>query len=305
MLITKQSFRDGLVWILLSVATLAGVWSAYPYSVHQIGGHSGGSPYGRATGIIGTAMILFAMALIVRKTWRTLRVGRTYAWLHGHVWLGLVSFPVIWFHAGWRWGGPLTTWLMIIFSIVWVTGIIGLVIQNIVPRIMLDRLPRETIYSQLGEVGFRNLEAAQRIVDDWAEQNEAAGPSLLPGRVSPTEALRAFFTTRVQPFLLYGTNSGPRSYLTLNPAPAIPDNLRAIVPTPVSPGGKEFAAVRTRFVGLFDPLARLEAVVTEHEQHLLQRKLHWLMHGWLLLHVPMSIVMFVMIPVHAIYAIRY
>ena len=71
------------------------------------------------------------------------------------------------------------------------------------------------------------------------------------------------------------------------------------------PGAEAFAGIRNRFTTLFEPLCELEAIVMEHQQHLLQRKLHWLMHGWLLVHVPVSVVMFVMIPVHGAMALRY
>jgi len=37
-------------------------------------------------------MILFAMLLMARKTWRTLRVGSAYQWLQWHVWIALVSY---------------------------------------------------------------------------------------------------------------------------------------------------------------------------------------------------------------------
>jgi hypothetical protein len=303
MLITRQSLRDGLVWIALSAVALGGVWAAYPAAARRIGGPSGGSTYGLVTGGIGTAMILCAMALIVRKTWRTLRVGRTYAWLQGHVWLGLVSYPIICFHAGWRWGGPLTTWLMMAFTVVWITGIIGILIQNLVPRLMLDRLHQETIFSQLGQVGLKNLESARQIVDNWLEQNDS--PAATTTRANAGEELRKFFDGRVRPFLLYGVDPGPSSFLNPKPFVALPADLKAIAPTSTSPGPEAFAGMRTRFLTLFEPLTQLESLVIEHQQHLLQRKLHWVMHGWLLLHVPLSVVMFVMIPMHAIYALRY
>jgi hypothetical protein len=303
MIISRQSLRDGAVWIALGVLTLAGVWGAYPAAAHRIGGASGGSVYGITTGIIGTGMIVLAMALIVRKTWRTLRVGRTYGWLQGHVWLGLVSYPIICFHAGWRWGGPLTTWLMISFSIVWVTGIIGLVIQNLVPRVMFDRLPKETVYGQIGQVGLKNIEAARQIVENWVERNEAS--AVMSNRASAGEELRRFHKEQVQPFLLYGSGAGPRSFLDPRAAPMLPAELMKEASSSRVPGAEAFAGIRNRFTTLFEPLCELEAIVMEHQQHLLQRKLHWLMHGWLLVHVPVSVVMFVMIPVHGALALRY
>jgi hypothetical protein len=63
--------------------------------------------------------------------------------------------------------------------------------------------------------------------------------------------------------------------------------------------------MRQQKIALFEPLDRLEKLVAEHRQHLLQRKLHWLLHGWLLLHVPASVMLIVWIPVHVMFALRY
>jgi hypothetical protein len=277
MILTKTSIRDGIGWIALALFSLVAVAVAYWAGVRQTGHWSGGSGYGLAAGILGTAMIAFAMALLVRKTWRSLRFGGgSYAWLQGHVWLGLVSYFIIWFHAGWRWGGPLTTWLMICFTIVWASGVLGMLIQNIVPRVMFDRLPRELIYQQIPGEALRQLEEADELV-----ASATAGANS-----SASKELAQFYQSAVAPFLAHGAEAQ-------RPTASI------------APSAAAFADLRTRHATLAEPLAALERCVRDHQQRLLQRKLHWLLHGWLLLHVPLSVLMIVWVPVHAVFALRY
>src|SRR5205823_10463436 len=107
-----------------------------------------------------------------------------------------VSYPIIWLHAGGRWGGPLTTWLMWLFTIVWFSGIIGLIIQNILPRLMLLSVGGETIYDQIDRVARENLKVARRLV-----RKEASAP------------LRKFYEEQVRPYLAWRIDPGPASWL--------------------------------------------------------------------------------------------
>ena len=301
MIINRKTLRDGIGWIALSLCALVGVWVASRAAAPRPGGASGGSGAGLAAGIVGTAMIAFAMALIVRKTWRTLAAGGgSYAWLHGHVWLGFVSYFVIGIHAGWRWGGPLTWWLMLAFTLVWASGVLGLLIQNLVPRLMSASLPRELLYEQIRTESLRNLGAAR----------ELAAVPVAVGGAAPSAAvveLHDFFNARVLPFLAHGARGGPDTFLwpVFRGGPAPEDKSLSRQTTARPPPADAFARLRARHPSLSTRLDGLEACVRRHEQHLLQRRLHWVLHGWLLIHVPLSVVMVVLVPVHAVFAMRY
>ena len=75
------------------------------YAARSPSGPSGGSAIGLTFGIIGSAFMLFAGLLAARKKVPVWRLGRAQAWLRGHLWLGLLSLPMIFFHAGFRFGG--------------------------------------------------------------------------------------------------------------------------------------------------------------------------------------------------------
>src|SRR5262245_44815371 len=118
--------------MLLAVATTlyVGYARAWP------GGPSGRTWPGMLFGVAGTALMVFAGLLAVRKKILRLRVGSVSAWLRGHLWLGLLSVPLIFYHAAFRWGGALEVLLWITFAIVIASGIVGLALQNILPRMM-------------------------------------------------------------------------------------------------------------------------------------------------------------------------
>ena len=44
---------------------------------------------------------------------------------------------------------------------VWLTGILGLLLQNLVPRWLFHHVPQETIYDQIDRVARENLKAAR------------------------------------------------------------------------------------------------------------------------------------------------
>jgi len=58
-------------------------------------------------------------------------------------------------------------------------------------------------------------------------------------------------------------------------------------------------------VAAHDVLRDLEGICEERRQLLVQRRLHLWMHGWLLVHVPLSFALLVLTAVHAVLSLRY
>ena len=116
-------------------------------------GPSGGSWPGLAFGVAGSFLILFAGALSVRKRIRRREAGSAQSWLRAHIWMGLLSVPLILFHAGFRFGGLLEQILMLVFGLIIVSGIIGLGLQNFLPRFMQTSLPSSTMVEQIPAIG--------------------------------------------------------------------------------------------------------------------------------------------------------
>ena len=93
------------------------------YRVPSSGESMGGTALGLAFGGVGFAFMIFAALLGARKKVPVWRVGRAQTWMRGHLWLGLLSLPLIVLHSGFRYGHGLTAVLMTLLIIVVPSGI--------------------------------------------------------------------------------------------------------------------------------------------------------------------------------------
>jgi hypothetical protein len=120
----------------------------------------GGTPLGLWFGAISLAIFIFAALLSLRKKIPLWRVGTVQRWLRAHIWLTLLTIPLILLHSGFRLGGPMTTLLMALYAIVMVSGIYGLFLQHLMPRLMKERLPAETVFEQIPHIRTQLAAAA-------------------------------------------------------------------------------------------------------------------------------------------------
>jgi hypothetical protein len=124
----------------------------------------GGTPLGLGFGIAGFAFMIFAALLGARKKVPVWRLGRAQTWMRGHLWLGLLTLPLILFHADFHSGGPLTTVLLWLLVIVVASGIFGAALQHFMPATMTREVPLETIYEEIDHVRAQlRAEAAEQI----------------------------------------------------------------------------------------------------------------------------------------------
>jgi len=154
-------------WFIGSVAGLVIASAVYvAYALRSAAGPRGSSAIGLMYGSVGFAFMLFAGLLGLRKKFPIWRIGRAQTWMRGHLWLGLLSFPVILMHGGFHFGGTLTRVLMWLFIFVYASGIVGAALQHFMPRLHTSRLPMETIYEQIDHVRQQLVGEATKIVED-------------------------------------------------------------------------------------------------------------------------------------------
>src|SRR5687768_2832663 len=127
----------------------------------------GGTPLGLWFGAISLAIFIFAALLSLRKKIPLWRVGTVQRWLRAHIWLTLLTIPLILLHSGFRLGGPMTTLLMVLYAIVMVSGIYGLFLQHLMPRLMKERLPAETVFEQIPHIRTQLAAAAEKMRDSF------------------------------------------------------------------------------------------------------------------------------------------
>jgi hypothetical protein len=148
----------------------------------------GGTPLGLIFGAISLSIFVFAALLGVRKKVVLWRIGNLQRWLRAHIWLTLLTIPLVILHSGFRLGGPMTTFLLILYAIVMVSGIYGLALQHQLPRIMKERLPAETVYEQIPHIRAQLFAAATKMRDSFKPNPPAKTDAGAPAP-SPTKAV--------------------------------------------------------------------------------------------------------------------
>jgi hypothetical protein len=266
-------------WLAASLIILGLATAVYiPYALHAPTGARGGSALGLTFGIVGSAFMIFAGLLAGRKKVPVWRLGRAQTWMRGHLWLGLLSLPIIFFHAGFRFGGPLTSVLMGLVIIVVASGLFGAVLQHYMPNMMTVEVPSETIFEQIDHV-------REQLVAN-ADETIAAAEAAVIGEQSAAP-LVDFYRREMRPFL---GSRGARHQLLSNPdrTHGTFESLRMLLPA-----------------GLQDAATKLEQICEEERQLRRQSLLHHWLHGWLMLHIPLSFALLLLGVVHAITALRY
>src|SRR2546421_6980234 len=127
----------------------------------------GGTPLGLIFGTVALSIFVFAALLGVRKKLVLWRVGTVQRWLRAHIWLTLLTIPLVILHSGFRLGGPMTTLLIVLYIVVMISGIYGLALQHQMPRIMMERLPAESVYEQIPHIRTQLLAAATKMRDSF------------------------------------------------------------------------------------------------------------------------------------------
>jgi hypothetical protein len=287
--------RKAIPWVSACLAILLIATAFYlPYWRHSHGNMSGGSWPGLAFGAAGSIAMLVSMTLAARKR-RYFETGKVSLWMQAHVWFGFISYPLILYHAGgFVWGGPLTQAIMWLFTFVMISGIFGLVLQNIIPTRLIRSTPAETIYDQIDHVLVKIREEANAIAKPiLAQQSEAliqsgaGGVATLPATSLASAPFVPFYSGQILPFLAEEFRS--RSPLARDPSSkAAFDQWRAELPK-----------------DLERAVDRLQSLVDERRQLHHQRRLHHWLHGWLLMHVPLSYLLIVLGAVHAVVAFRF
>jgi hypothetical protein len=317
-------------WALASLTILAISAAVYVlYSFESPQGPRGGSTVGLTFGVIGFGFMMFAALLGARKRVPTWRIGRAQAWMRGHLWLGFLALPMILFHGGFHFGGTLTRVLMWLLIIAVFSGVFGAALHHYIPRMMTSDVPLETIYDEIGRVRSLLREEADRAIESicgslglsktLGEEGQRAGgftalrtiaASAVPLRTSAAVSAGASAAVAAAPeiILLSEEASAPLRRFFL-------DEMRPFLDQPEQRGQRlgDAAKATSAFAGLRTllpaaahvTLADLEDICDETRQLTRQARLHRWLHGWLLLHIPLSLALILLGAIHAVMALRY
>lgn len=309
-----------LAWMLGTLA--AAIGAAAWYGMYVRAGRpwpGGGSVPGLVLGIVAGLIILFEFALWPRKTslFRTSRwLGKTQTWMKAHIWLGLLVLPLVVLHSGMSFGGTYTSVLMWLLLLVIGSGVFGLALQNILPRLLMQHAPDETVASQISEVSGQLAEDARRLVIEVCEGAEEELTAGNPGvassrqRVGVARRIGTVVPRSLDPEL----NHPPRSAAPQLTA-AMKGEIDPYLRTGHSSSGLLGTSVKTR--QFFDSLRQkspvavraaidqIEALCRRRSEFAVQERLQFWLHAWLLVHLPLSIVLVVLLAGHVYLALRF
>lgn len=283
-------------WLIASLAIFGLAALAYAVAHTPIPrGSMGGTASGLAFGTIGFAFMIFAALLGARKKVPVWRIGRAQTWMRGHLWLGMLSLPLCLFHSGFRYGHGLTAVLMTLLIVVVASGVFGAVLQHYLPSVITREITMETIYEEIDHVRAQLLEEAEQLIAGAAKQSAAVAAAGASGSTATEIAvsedtaapLRSFFDRQMKPFLA-NPRAGGQALANAVLANNAFAQLRMLVPP-----------------ALRETIGDLENICEEQRQLTRQAQLHRWLHGWLLLHIPLSFALLLLGAVHAVMALRY
>jgi hypothetical protein len=256
---------------------------------------TGGSTVGLWYGVIGSALMIYAGLLsALRRVPAWWWIGARKTWLRGHIWFGLLSAVFLLCHSHFRWGGPLERLLWYIFIGVLATGVFGLLLQQLLPRLMTTRVPAEAPYEQIPHLCRVMRKRADALVDSICGPKVAEEHDIESTRGAAKIAedgktqLRAFYEHDLRPFL---DQDPPRSSPLFNPLQT----------------ESRFAKLR-QLSGMDELQPQLGQLATLCEERRLlrdQERLHFWLHSWLLVHVPLTVALLVLGIAHVVRSLYY
>jgi len=257
-------------------------------------GNVGATPLGLIYGTLALLIFLFAALLGWRRNHPAWPLGRIQTWLKAHIWLTLLTVPLVLFHCGFHWGGPMTQLLVGLYAFVMVSGIWGLVLQHVVPKLMQEYLPSEVIFEEIpfirSQLGIQAEAIRQEVAREpgdparQAKREEGGTATLTSSHPAAVREAIQFIDREALPYL---KAPNPR-HSSLRDRQASENQFRLLklqVPPSMQPA-----------------LVQLQDLCDEKRRLDLQVRLHYWLHGWLIVHAPASILLVVLTLVHAVVA---
>ncbi len=157
-----QQRKSLAAFVILSVIILA---SYYLYSITL-------SKTSFASGVILLLCIFFLASYQFRKNLSVLSIGSTSAWLHFHIFIGLLSFLLFVLHIKMRMPDGLFEMLLsLVYMTVFLSGVVGWILSRSVPHRLLSR-GEEVIFERIPVHRRKILDKVEALVLDCSETGQ-------------------------------------------------------------------------------------------------------------------------------------
>ncbi len=224
-------------------------------------------PWRIGYGIAAAAMLVSVFAYSMRRRSPRRGPGRASSWLQFHTYGGAFFLLLVLTHSGFRLPHGILAWAMWTLSL-WIvaSGLLGLLVQRWIPRLLTSGLSTEANYERIPEL----VEAIRQEAESLAQ---AAGGSIQHHYAASLSPLMA--RPRTRPIFFMDITGG------IQPTLRQLEHLGGFLES----GDKR---VLDRLTALFKTKTELDAHYT------LQKALRW----WLFLHVPLSLILIVLVGFH-------
>lgn len=227
-------------------------------------------------GLLAGALLILAMSLGLRRRFLRVPLGSMSAWASAHLWLGALALLFGLLHARFRAGSALGVALLVSLVLAVASGLVGVVLQSIVPRLMTSRLPAE---SPLDDLRPLFAEHEQRILSLLSRVQRERGQADA-GHLT----LRSFHQQSVAPFF-----RAPLSPYTL-----LTHEAEATLAFDALRGGVD--------AGLHAVVDEIRSICDETRVLAEEGRLRRTLHGWLWVHIPAATIAVVLALAHALAA---
>lgn len=232
-----------------------------------------GLTYGTAATVLMVAAALFgwrrrSMSFSLRRG-----LGRSRTWLRVHIYGGALFFLLVLMHTGFRLpSGTMLWWLWLLSLWTTVSGLVGLALQNWIPRVLNSGLAIEVHYSRIRVLIEEIRERAEELVRGSKPIGALYSKSIAPALAGPQRRMIYYVD------ITGGIQSRVKELRHLRGMLA-PDEATKL-----------------------DELEQLYRTKLEIDAHY---TLQWPLRAWLYLHVPTSLILVALVAVHLFSVLYY
>ncbi len=232
-----------------------------------------GMSYGIAAAVLMTGVALYGLRRRTKKISSKYRLGTSQTWLQFHLYGGALFLLLVFMHTGFRVPSGILTWWLWFLSL-WITlsGFLGVLLQKWIPKILASGLAIEVLYERIPALVGEIREKAENLIQTCGDTIQEFYQTHLAAALAAPQPRLIYYAD-----ITGGIHARTKQF----------DYLRRFLPA----GEK---AKLDQLEAIYKTKLELDAHYT------LQKALRW----WLYLHLPVSLVLFVLLGLH-LYAVLY
>jgi len=167
-------------WPLLFAALTISLVVSHYFFVRQ-GAAGAGSTAGVFWGVSSLALAFVLAGYRIRRSLHGLKLGSMSGWLQAHIYLGILCAVLVFMHSGFRFTGIFSGFLLCLFLLVVVSGVVGALLYRTIPFFMA----RHSNVSFAHEDVMRRLDELLEEADGLAHEASGGFFNIYKSRIRP------------------------------------------------------------------------------------------------------------------------